>query len=434
VNKSKRFTSFSDCDDVFSALTPTAPVSSWTRGGNVAVFQYIDYNCNSSFDGTKFQPAADGYFLFYLTHSTSWNISLNAALVDETGAVITSIKGRQILQRSTGWENTFHLSQVSRGQSVRAVSISSSNSNEQAIWIGFRFDLVTMNPFVAMQKSCLYLSGKNTSCLIPNDRKHTNIKYNWNVLSDITNKFSIIKVPQNGIYIIHISYEMSYIEARFISMYISITLAKINKSLMVSKYVYAIDNFTLINDNFSLSMLYLLNVTSEDNILIEFEESHKPATLTTLFLLYSPAKGQYVAWSMTLRTRSTSDNSTCVVDVSANVDVTCTDTFDADSSFVEHSVGIARNGLYYVSLTATVSSGEVTAWVDVSHDSTLNIAGSVPTLLMVESPPITANSNITIHAAVLWRLYSKMHSLKLIAPFSRGDTFLFVGFLVLPVE
>lgn len=145
----------------------------------------------------------------------------------------------------------------------------------------------------------------------------------------------------------YISYEMSFIEARFINMYISITLAKKNKSLMVSKYVYATDNSTLINGNFSLSMFYLLNVSSEENMLIEFEDSRKPATLTTLFLLYSPAKGPHAAWSMTLRTRSASDSSTCVVDVSANVDVTCTDTIKAHSSLVEHDLasGIAHSSL-----------------------------------------------------------------------------------------
>ncbi len=111
------------------------------------------------------------------------------------------------------------------------------------------------------------------------------------------------------------AYTVTWFDASF-----SLEFENNNKTLPFMQTFVMSSGLQSFKHNLTVSMFYLLNLTKEERLKVTVGSDMPPqSAITTLFLLYSPAKGPHAAWSMTL---SSAKHNMCTVDVSVNTDVT----------------------------------------------------------------------------------------------------------------
>jgi hypothetical protein len=356
--------------EIFSAQA-TYPKTTDTATSDIVQFTQVDFNYAQSFNGSVFQPRTSGYFFIHLSYGKQRNSLLNVELRNADNVVLSQLQAPRLPAACPFSAN--HLVKLNHDQSVHVTSSTPVNYNNTDLLptlVGFRFDNLTMKPFVAWQQE--YQTVER-----PTFYRIFHFKQSNSTISSIELNFgkstttnrpgpTQISVPHSGIYVISMTLAVAGTLSPRNSEE-SVTLTSKNKILSPSTTENLSIRFyikqTVWDNSLTMSLLYLLRLNTSDPVKLfyyikGFESNPlrlSPAKLTLQLLLYSPAHGEQVAWAMRVR-KEKPFISTCVIDVCVNVNVTCRDGVDLNNLTASNRVTVIHAGLYYVALGVAVSS------------------------------------------------------------------------------
>jgi hypothetical protein len=325
-----------DSRDLFFAQA-AYPKTTDTATSDIVQFTQVDFNYAQSFNGSVFQPKTDGYFFFHLSYGKQRNGSLNVDLKDANNVVLTQLQASR--QSGKCLFSANHLVKLNHDQTVHVTSSTPVNYNNTDLLptlVGFRFDNLTMKPFVAMQQEYHAIEPRWDIYYFFINLKHSDstinsIAHNFNK-STTTN--TRIRVPVSGIYVVSITSTAKHMfppqnpEGSVSLGLRASTNFKSNLTIQLGLSFYA--DKLLGDNNLTTSLFYLLHINTTDYMTLTYigmkgmTNVSSQVQLTLQLLLYSPAHGEQAAWAMRLsHSNQSAKINSCLIDVCINVNVSC---------------------------------------------------------------------------------------------------------------
>jgi hypothetical protein len=336
---------------------------------NIVQFTQVDFNYAQSFNGSVFQPKTDGYFFFHLSYGKQRNDLLNVELRNADNVVLTQVQAPPLSGRHSFSVN--HLVQLNRDQSVHVTLSTSVNYNVTDLLptlVGFRFDNLTMKPFVAWQQEYHPLVPTQEQRLIDFEQtKCTNnsIALNFNMSTTTDTQ---IRVPVSGIYVVSMTVAARHMfspQNPELSVSLEFLTGPPNVKSDFRRLLYmSLDSKTLLGDNnLTMSLFYLLHISTTEQMKLlcaGLSKSTSQVKLTLQLLLYSPAHGKQVAWALRLSHSKMGgdlfERHSCLINVCFNVNVSCQNGVDLNNLTASNRVNVIHAGLYYIALTLEFAS------------------------------------------------------------------------------
>jgi hypothetical protein len=342
----------------------TYPKATDTATSDIVQFTQVDFNYAQLFNDSVFQPKTDGYFFFHLSYGKQRNDSLNVDLKDANNVVLTQLQtSRQSVMCSI---SANHLVKLNHNQSVHMTSstlVDYNNTDLLPTLVGFRFDNLTMEPFVALQQEYQPIKPAPNQKFIgfEQTKSTTNsIELNFNTFTTTDTQ---IHVPFNGIYVVSVTlvarHIMSSPEDPLESVSLVFSTNKTNDIRKSLKMIFYADDLTGVN-NVTTTLFYLLQINTMEQMKLTYSrktyksELSSQSKLYLLLLLYSPAHGKRVAWAMRLSHSNpiwNAKDSLCEIDVCINVNVSYQNGVDKNNLTASNRVYVTYAGLYYIALT-----------------------------------------------------------------------------------